>query len=1324
MELPIRKIIKSFCQNLLKYWKFIFRILLSVQLGLSSFPAYSQTSETDNNDNREERGSRISPLDLYTLGDEYEAGTLRAYLDENPDKAFQLDRFMMESQTIDLIQYEMERTSEGMVRTPIIKDSVPTNEYRVHPNLEPSSFPAYYPENPKEDHQSELSKEEGRHFFLEGKHQHGDILFKQYIPALTDVIADTQKSPKEPEFLVFLDPEKGLLIMDKEIIPIISGYAPIPIINVPVSTSKKELMDMKAGISVEFVRSIISKTEMDDLTEQKKTQAEMDQYILKNTTQPFDTIPQHIRDLLHSQGTSFFADGDLAIVYTDPQNSQRHLLEYIRRDTLRHTMLEAYKTIDIMITLKSTADILEDPKKLEHYKAITAEQKKQDDRSTLENNIYAVVIEEALHKLLSSHSYFQTRRKLLSGEFQSHHFSLEEWRKPRLTESQQPISGTEKKKLIRIFKKILLYSWTTEKIKNVSASTADLTRKLRNKDGQGLKDVWNTSWNTHTLRNLLLIAFTTGLIAPETFTSLLSSLFTYTENWSHLTGGKSYSETIMWNIIMAGFGVLTIGGLALQAHKPILWLGSAKSTDYRKWNPFKFLIQGMEKSKNYQKLQWWFQHQWDIWTEKKKEIREHENGRYSRKMTEMGVQLLALLTLVTAFVGRPFWNWTIDGFTRAFGQPLLTASLQRGLNPFTKIRHQFEESDNKEFTRLGWTGWKHPIYRKKKNPLYNEHKQVQDEFIEKSRRTENMAFLLSVLAVYNPDNKNPDSIRDFGPIVFDNEISQVINTPKHKLKQQWMMLYLSREMMEQVDQINLSTGVDVEYEYIQRFYKRAQELAQQFENTPYFIRRLNLYMNQKTINNMMRRVLFAFEDNYEFLKNASNVLAGDRFFKEVVPDHLVGKTITTGYMGRGSTEMGRMNERDYNAGSTWNASSVGIADVWQNLLAHGLLGAALTAFTLRQNVDELAKKHNKEIVEAYPRVLPDLDIKRDQTLGEYFSSQGTYPFNMNRNGTPFNYGERLRKRELGQWALWQVLVATVIVPRWASGELTLEESIMASLVYNFLALPLYRWPWALILGGAGMNERVLKENYRKQLDIHTSFLSLSRQEEADQEEKYREKYRKTLEQFVHLYKKPSDKKLLRFMKRISTVDMFQDSQIVKFTKNHSFLQEDIRLLSAQSSLDEIQKVSKRFVELMTKEPPLATQTHTIGNWTFAVATGPILTTLLATNLLIETWKPENLTLSHAISAFAGWSAFLLASNLYRKPFKKGLSYEGENLESWGEFTTKVIENAKEQIKDYREYRLDRKNNRQEVSANQNILKKAVSTCQALFRKSSTETPAD
>ena len=815
---------------------------------------------------------------------------------------------------------------------------------------------------------------------------------------------------------------------------------------------------------------------------------------------------------------------------------------------------------------------------------------------------------------------------------------------------------------------------------------------------------------------------------------------------------------------MAGFGVLLIGGAAMQLHKPIMKLGAKKSTDYSKWNPFKFLIQGMEKNENYQKLQWWFQHQWDIWTEKKRDIREHEKGRYSRKVTEIGVQLLALLTFVTAFGGRPFWNWLIDGSTRAIGQPLLTTSLRRGINPFTKIRHQFEENENTELTRLGWTGLKRPIYRKKRNPLYNELKQVQDEFLEKSRRTENIAFLLSVLAVYNPDNKNPDHIRDHGPIIFNNEVSQVINTLKYKLKQKWVMLYLSREMTEQVDQINLSTGVDVEYEYIQKFYKRTQELAEQYENTPYFIRKWNLYVNRKTISNMMRRALFAFEDKYEFLKSSASVLAGDRFFKEVVPDHFLGKTITTGYLGRGSTEMGRMNERDYNAGSIWSGSSIGMTDIWQNLLNHGLIGAALIAFGLRQNVDALAEKHKKQIVEAYPRVLPDLDIKREQTLGEYFASQITYPVKK-RNGTPDNYGEVLRKRELGMWALAQVLVVvTVVIPRFFSGELTLEESFMASLFYNFLALPLYRWPWSLIQGGAAMNNRVLKEDYRKQLDIHTSFLSLSRQEEADQEEKYREKYRKTLEQFVSLYKKTSDKKLLDFIENIAQ-DMPQDSHITNFAETQSFLPENIETLSSESNLDEIQKVSKRFVELMIKDPPLATQTHTIGNWTFSIAAGPILTTLLATNLLIESWEPANLTLNHIIGAFAGWSLVLLASNFYRKPFKKGRSYDGKALESWGDFFfRRKITDASKQIQDYREYHLDRRNNRQEVSATNvftpeditsvmdssrsseispsrtlgettpspkqgistktNIITKTISACQRLFRRGSTETTTD
>ena len=1282
---------------MLKHWKIGFRLLLSVQLGFSSFPSYSAEEDSPSTDMSEnpviKTGNDLfwnmpSPEYVEQLGEEYDSGTLRVYFDKHPKEAMQFDRFMMLSQMVDLVQYELQTTPEGIVRRPYIKDSVPLNEYREHPSTTmPTDWRVYYPENPNKEHLPEL--DQGRQFYLEGK-QRGDVLFRQYIPELVNVIADTQNQA-DPEFLVLLDPEKGLFIIDREITPIVAGHAPIPIMNIPLSLSKEQLLNMKEGISVEFVRSIVS---TEHLQEQNRPQAEINQYILENTTQPFDIVPQSVNDFLSSQGASFFADGDLAIVYTD-SNNQRQLLGYLRRDTLRDAVYQAYGTIDIMITLKSTADLLTDSEKLEDFKSEIALRKTQDRRFVSIDNIYAIVLEDALHKLLPSHSYFQTRRKLLSEKFQSNHFSLENWRRLQLNNLQNEIDPAQERLIRRTFQKLAqIPQWMKGKAQGVVAGTADAGQKLWNGDFKGLGKSFANSWNEHTLRNLLITIFTFGLLAPETFVFLLDMGFTYAENWSHLVGGRPYSQVITYNVIMTGIVMIAIGGALLQLHKPSMMLAAHKSQDYSKKNPFRFLVQWLEKSERYQKIQWQSQHHLDRWRETQKDIRNYEQGRFSRKFIEIGIQLLAICKRLSAETSLPLWNRLARGIARLIGQPLVMDSARRGLNPFTKIRHQFEEEDSTASVRLGWTGRKHLIYSKRRNSLYNEYKKIQDEFIEKSKRTENLAFLLAVLAVYNPHDKDIDFIRSRGAEFFADEISEVLSHRQYKLKHHWVMLYLSREMMKQIDQINLSYGVDVEYEYLKNFYEQAQALAEKYENTSYVTRRLNLRVNRKTLFNMARGALFAFEEKYDFLRASSPILPGERFAMELVPDHITGKVITTGFLGRGSTEMGLLHERDYDSATRWGMSPVGRGDIEQNILAHGLLGGALQVFGLRQDVDTLAEEHNNAIAEIYPLTTSDFDINREQTLGEYLKFQLSYPFRF--NGKPDNFGEVVRKRELNQWAMWQVLILTVFLPRLWSGELTLQEALISSLIYNFSALFLYRWPWSAISGGASMNQSILTQNYHRQRDVQLLFLGLSRKEGFTQEDKYREKYLTALRQFVSLYQAPSkDEKLLSFIKKAAE-GMLQDSQIAQWVEGRSFLPEDILRVSSQSSMEEIQEVSSRFVDLMVKEPPLPTRRHTGGNWTFTIAAGPILTTLLATNLLIDSWNPENLTINDLLLAFSGWSAFLLLSNVKRKPPINDGVHNGKVLESWVSYFQKQGKAVQEEIRSYRNYRLERRQARQQT----------------------------
>ena len=1288
MEMRILKI-KLFQSSFLSHWKFIFHIFLSVQLCLSSVPFYVQAAQANNEDDIETI-KLVNQLEI-----EYDSGNLQSYLDEHPEDSRTLDRFFMFSQLVELVGYQLEDTEKGTVRKPFVKDTVQLNEYRQYPSSKrPTSLTAYYPQRPSQDPLLELHQE-AENFYLEGKFG-PDILFRHYIPELGHVIADTQSTPYEdPEFLALLDPKKGVYLIDKEIAPIVAGSAPIPIVPISLSLSEEDLLEMQSGLSMEFVRSIISIDEEEELREKfkKKTEAEIkaeiNQYTLENTTKPFDIISDNaFRNHSSSEGSFVFQDGDLAVVYTNEQN-QRVLVDYIPRAELNKRMYRAYRVIDLMITLRSTASLIIDPSQSERFQSLMEERGKQDKFTIARDNIYAVVLEEALHKLLPYHPYFQTREKLLIEDFSSHRFNLEEWRKLQPDEIQQEISPERRNWLVRNFQRL---GRTGQWMKKTSLNFVGSLDKLVKGDFKGWKESVMDGWNDQPIKNLLLTALLFGMVAPETFVNLLSLGFSFTDNWNHFSGGRPYIQTMIYNIIIAGFGVLIAGGgLTHLLYKPLLKLRATTSSNLSKGNPFRPIFQFLEGKEIYREFQNVGQYELSLWNDfQEKQLKKYEKRSFFyRKLLEIGMQLFKVFRRGSAEVALPIQNRMATALMRIAGQPLVKESLSRGINPFTKIRNP---SGGETHVRLGWTGWTNPIYSKRRNPLYNEHKKLQDEFLEKSKRIEEVAYLLAIVAVYNAENKDPDYIRTQKAVHYIKDIMTVLKTRRHRFKHQWVMSRLAREMKQEVDRINLSYGQDVDTQYIQDFYKRALELAVEYEETGYLQRRSDLYVNRQTLFDLNRGFWLAFQEKYDFLKSPSEMLEAERFLMETSLDHLIGKVIMLGFLERGSTQLGSIHEREYDPGSRGSSSLVGWADNGQNLWLHGFLGSALIAFGLRQNKDTLAQNHSDSIARAYPLTLPELDIEKNQRVGEYLGLQFSYPL-LRFKGKNRNFGAVLRQRELGQWSMVQVLILSVLLPRWLSGELTFEQTVMASLVYNFAALPLYRMLWSWISGGAGINENILAQNYNKQRDLQRMFLSLSRSD-GKTEEEYRSQYFQAFNDFIQLYdakfrKSKQQKKLLEFLEKAAQ-GMPQDSRYVKFVKNGSFTEEDIRSLSLQSEITEILKVSEKMALTMVTDSPLPTQEHKGANWIFTSGAGPIATTLLAANLLIETWRPEMLTAQHLMMAFSAWSGILLLSNLYRKPFYlKDIGDNGKTMETWVDYFKRKKEAFKEEISDYRDYRRER-----------------------------------
>ena len=541
--------------------------------------------------------------------------------------------------------------------------------------------------------------------------------------------------------------------------------------------------------------------------------------------------------------------------------------------------------------------------------------------------------------------------------------------------------------------------------------------------------------------------------------------------------------------------------------------------------------------------------------------------------------------------------------------------------------------------------------------------QLQDEFVERIKRINDLAFLLSILAITSKQDHPSEYLLTYKALFTQKEISDVFNDKELTAKFKWIMLHLSKEMIQDIQLTHLSHNMNFNADYVDRFYKKAQELAQQYEQTPHWQRIQQTHLNADLIFKRLHSLFFLFEDKYNFLRNNSSMFAGNRFVKEMFPDHIMGVGLMAGLLGRGSTEIGHFHERVYDAGSAWGLSSVGMSDTLQNISAHGTIGGALISLSLRQDIDKITEYFQKEVIPTYTPELPE--IEREQKFFEYLFSQAKALVSF---GEKDNFGVILRKRELSQLALWQVLLLTVILPRWASGELTFGQAVMSSIIYNAAALLLYRWPWSWILSGASMNANGLFRNYTNLRKIQIHFSELEKGILIQSEQEYREKYRQTLNNLIQLYKNKRSPKLIKLLEY--TISDMENSQIAQFVENRNFSEEDIQKLSVQSSIEEIAQASRRFINAISQEPPLPTKANTPVDWFFTTSAGPILTTIMAIELLIRTFNTDKLTTGEMTLWISAWLGAIGVSHLWNRSL-----WKDKKLEWWEKTENKQIKQS-------------------------------------------------
>lgn len=1286
----------------LKNWKINLRIFLAFQFLFVSFPGH--TTEVDFRDVE----TNVFFAELI------EEGSLN--LEKNPEAVRQLDRYTMFEQEADFIRSdfntETNERQENIRNTIILRGpNISSDMRRVE------AVTAHY--QGEEDTKGTTKRIRQGLFYLEGKNtEYDEVIVRQYIPGLENIIKSTQISKSvEKEFIVLLDSEGNLFLIDQLASKYIIGKAPVPVVSMSMSVPEFSSYE-RDKMSIEFI-----------YTSQEEENRE------SRMTPTIDIIPERFSHI------SRFTNGDLIVTYMDDQG-QRHLLEYIERDEIRELQNKAYKRIEIMVALISPANTLTDLNKMKLFERILTESTKEDGRPVLYYDNYATLLEEALHKLVafykdgsSPYVSLQERRQQLQQETRRHNFSLEEWRNNLLKGNAHSTAdqGQQEKKEKKVIRTLLKYTgvpYAVEKI--LSFINGFFIEKTPWADG-------------NRFRLAILISILWGFLHTDSFAWFFNILFNYHENWNHIEGGKPNIHNVLFTFVMTGIGlsaalvwlpkwvrIAWLQGRLKLSNKPRVQANAKYQYDLLKETRDKIkkqeerekkpntlylklleagssaLITTGQKLGNYTNWPVW--NRLALWGEKLSDFRKDQK-KGERTANKLNLALLDASALALLFIGqrlsgysgRPVWNWFVEGVERLLGYPLASEAFRHEVSPWRSIPYQSQDGTKHIQLAGGDRIWS------KTDPRYAEYEQALYEFLEKRRRVGNLSFQLSAM-VLQSNSRNPDYLRAYSTVVGEdiaNVLRNISQSPSLELKWRWLRVQLSNEMLKAIDEVDLSDGKGFSFEYLKRFHQRALELNAEYEHLSRIQRLRQVFVTGEKILNSLRKKIFYFEKKFEILRSERSMFAGDRFAKEVFTDHAIGIAILLGFQARGGTETESMHERVYDSSSFLGLSPPGLADTGQNLLLHGTFGAAVLFLTLR-NVVETITEDFEDIMKTYAPELPK--IENEQKPSSYMKAQFKA---FSKFGEKGNVGETVRKRELNQLALWQIFVLTIVIPRWLTGSMDFSEAVMASIYYNAWALVLYRWPWSWILSGAAINKADLEANLKKMRDIQIKFSHLADEYLIKSETEYRDRFGQALTELFQLYdngKKESIQNRNEFMEQIvSDIKNLskKNPQIADMLKNlSSFSEENMRSAASQLSIEEIQDISRVFVHTMSAASsslPLHTKKNTGADWLFTTNAGPVLTTLLATYLLIESYDPRELTLKHVAEAIGWWSVFMVGTNAWNRPLWKDVTRrDGEVRESWKNSLKKVPSEIEKRMRFLKPGNINKTAVDREVNSSENL----------------------
>lgn len=596
-----------------------------------------------------------------------------------------------------------------------------------------------------------------------------------------------------------------------------------------------------------------------------------------------------------------------------------------------------------------------------------------------------------------------------------------------------------------------------------------------------------------------------------------------------------------------------------------------------------------------------------------------EKEREETPHRSMPLRMLIKLSMrLNAVLLQPAWVYFMK---YVFGQPVFVHAYKQGLHPTAQVR------DSKG--RLLHLGWMKPTWLNKihsslgsSSEDIEERYKLQHTAVEKQKRIRNAAFILSAIAVSNPSKLGSDLM--LGAYNIRKELERIYSDPALQKKHDWIFVMLSKDMMSEIDLINLDKIADIKTRIWDHYYDKALLYAQDYK--PSKGTQLRKWLAQEPMFRFWSGFFTVNSDMVHLFKSQPSEFIESRVLKEIVTDQitvlffpfLAGERNESFHLEKGHIAAGDPSGPLHGGGAHSNEAmqNLGVqatANIGMNVLVWG---------EESRRIDEFAKKASNE----YQPQLDNMTTHKQSALDYIKRAKRAHP-----EHELFSLGyEREQSIAVKMFQFWIVFM---VLTRTLMADQTLGTAFLASLIFIAARPWIYAWVWTPVQLFARKNGEFIERNKKIMRNLQINFLDIYNKN-FEEESQLRSAYKKSVRDIVELYKnKP---KLFQYLKSQFAEALEEDSQLRQvFQAGHDYDSLE------NESIENIEKNSRIFSNMLAQKPPLPNKESAFDWWqTFWL--GAVGSTVLFIEFLsIPTYDDSMVTLANLGGALGIFGAYML-----------------------------------------------------------------------------------